>query len=232
MTIAIMQPYIFPYIGYFQLINAVDRFVIYDDVNFINKGWINRNQILVSGKGHLFTLPLKDASQNRLINEVNLSDHEPWKKKLLKTIQQSYLKAPNYPVVFPLVEDIVNFEAGRISELTLHALRSICGFLEIRTEMVSSSSVYGNAQLKGQERILDICLREGASQYINPIGGMELYDHTGFEKEGIQLSFLKSTLSPYPQFKNAFVPWLSIIDVLMFNDRDAIHTMLKEYEIL
>lgn len=232
MTIAIMQPYIFPYIGYFQLINAVDKFIIYDDVNFINKGWINRNRILVSGQPHLLTIPLKDASQNKLILEVELLNSDPWRKKLLKTIQQSYQKAPNYQTVFPVIEDVVNFETNSIAALNLYALKKICNLMKIETEIVPSSSVYNNSQLKAQERILDICKQENADSYINPIGGMELYERTKFEKEGIRLNFIQSIGSPYSQFKNAFVPWLSIIDILMFNDPEIIDRLLQEYELI
>ncbi|MCF0050017.1 WbqC family protein [Dyadobacter sp. LJ53] len=232
MTIAIMQPYIFPYIGYFQLINAVDKFIIYDDVNFINKGWINRNNVLVSGQAHLFTIPLKDASQNKLINEVELSKSEPWQKKFLKTLQQSYQKAPYFQKVFVLIEEIVNLEVQTIYELTFQTLKRTCEYMEITTEIVPSSMIYQNTHLKGQERILDICKQENASHYINPIGGMELYDKEKFEKEGIKLDFIKSVASPYPQFKNAFVPWLSIIDILMFNDPEHIKEHLKAYELI
>jgi len=232
MTIAIMQPYIFPYIGYFQLINAVDKFVIYDDVNFINKGWINRNQILVSGQPHLFTIPLKDASQNKLIYEVELALNDPWKKKFLKTLQQSYQKSPNYQKVFLLIEEIVNFESVTIADLTLHALKKVCAYMNITTEIVDSSRVYNNSEFKAQERILDICKKENASHYINPIGGMELYEKNKFEKEHIRLDFIKSVASPYPQFKNAFVPWLSVIDILMFNDDENIAKLLKEFELI
>ena len=232
MTIAIMQPYIFPYIGYFQLINAVDKFIIYDDVNFINKGWINRNNILVSGKAHLFTIPLKDASQNKLINEVALSAGEPWQKKFLKTIQQSYQKAPYYQKVFVLIEEIVNLEVNAIYELTLHALIRTCAYIDIKTEIIPSSTIYNNTHLKGQDRILDICKQENARHYINPIGGMELYDKGKFEKEGIKLDFIKSLPAPYTQFKNAFVPWLSVIDILMFNSPEEIRKQLKAYELI
>jgi hypothetical protein len=232
MTIAIMQPYIFPYIGYFQLINAVDKFVIYDDVNFINKGWINRNNILVGGKPHLFTIPLKDASQNKLINEVHLLKNDPWRKKLLKTIQQSYQKAPNYQKVFALIEEIVNFEPETIHELTLVALSRVCAYMGINTEIVPSSDIYNNKDLKGPERILDICKQENAVHYINPVGGMELYDKVLFEREGIKLNFLKSVAGPYSQFQNAFVPWLSVIDILMFNDTGKVTALLKDYELI
>lgn len=232
MTIAIMQPYIFPYIGYFQLINAVDKFVIYDDVNFINKGWINRNNILVGGKAHLFTIPLQDASQNKLIREVALAKHDPWQKKLLKTIQQSYQKAPGYQKVFDLIQEIVNLEVGSINELAIHALQKTCDFMDIGTEIVASSTIYNNTHLKGQDRILDICKQENADHYINPIGGMELYDRNKFENEGIRLNFIKSISCPYPQFKNAFVPWLSVIDVLMFNRSEDIKKQLEAYELI
>jgi hypothetical protein len=232
MTIAIMQPYIFPYIGYFQLINAVDKFIIYDDVNYINKGWINRNNILVSGQAHLFTIPLKDASQNKLINEVELSKSDPWQKKFLKTVQQSYQKAPYFQKVFVLIEEIVNLDVQTVYELTLNALIKTSAFMEIKTEIVPSSSIYNNTKLKGPERILDICKQENASHYINPIGGMELYDKSKFEKEGIRLDFIKSVSSPYIQFKNAFVPWLSVIDVLMFNSPDEIRQQLEAYELI
>ncbi|WP_439559428.1 WbqC family protein [Dyadobacter sp.] len=232
MTIAIMQPYIFPYIGYFQLINAVDKFIIYDDVNYINKGWINRNNILVSGKPHLFTIPLKDASQNKLINEVELLKTEAWQKKLLKTIQQSYQKAPYYQKAFDLIEEIVNLDVRTIYELTLYALQRTCAYMEIDTEIIPSSTIYNNTHLKGQDRILDICKQEGARHYINPIGGMELYDKSKFEGEGIKLDFIKSLPSPYIQFKNAFVPWLSIIDILMFNNPEEIRAQLKAHELI
>ncbi|MHA4738455.1 WbqC family protein [Dyadobacter sp. MSC1_007] len=232
MTIAIMQPYIFPYIGYFQLINAVDKFVIYDDVNFINKGWINRNNILVGGKAHLFTIPLQDASQNKLIHEVALAKQDPWQKKLLKTIQQSYQKAPCYQKVFDLIEEIVNLEVGSINELAIHALQKTCDFMDIGTEIVPSSTIYHNTHLKGQDRILDICKQEKANHYINPIGGMELYDRGKFENEGVKLNFIKSISCPYPQFKNAFVPWLSVIDVLMFNRSEDIKKQLEAYELI
>jgi hypothetical protein len=232
MTIAIMQPYIFPYIGYFQLINAVDKFIIYDDVNFINKGFINRNRILVAGQPHLFTIPLKDASQNKLIHEVELSTSEPWRKKLLKTIQQSYQKAPNFSVVFPLLEEILHHECSYISELATFGMQRICSYMGIQTEIVSTSRIYGNAALKAADRILDICKQNQTEGYINPIGGLELYDKEVFEAEQIQLQFIKSKECTYTQYKNEFVPWLSIIDVLMFVNKENFGNLLTEYELI
>lgn len=232
MILAIMQPYFLPYIGYFQLLKAVDKFVVYDDVNFITRGWINRNNILISGKPHLFTIPLTDASQNKLIHEVHVSSDGQWRKKFLKTISQSYQKAPFYSTVFPLIEKITYFEAEKISELAIHALIEIRDYLALTTEIVPTSSVYNNSQLKGPQRILDICKQEGAESYINPSGGKELYSQEQFERENIQLHFIQSQEVIYPQFKHTFVPWLSILDVLMFNDKSDVLDLLDNYELI
>lgn len=232
MKLAIMQPYIFPYIGYFQLINAVDKFVIYDDVNFINRGWINRNRILVNGKDSLFTIPLKEASQNKLINEIEVNWDSNWKNKWLKTLEQSYKKAPYFEAILPLIQATLASEKLIFSEIIVENLQLICTYLGIGTQIVPSSSIYQNTQLKAQERILDICLQEQANHYINPIGGMELYNKEVFAEKQIQLNFIKTQAIQYPQFKNEFVPWLSIVDVLMFNSVEDIKSYLDKYELI
>ncbi|WP_461100991.1 WbqC family protein [Spirosoma koreense] len=232
MTLAIMQPYFLPYIGYMQLMSAVDTFVLYDDVAFINRGWINRNRLLINGQEYLFTVPLKDASQNKRINEVQLADDPKWRSKLLKTIDQGYRKAPFYQTVMPLTENIVNFTTGSIAELVYNSLIELNQYLGIKTRLVQSSSVYNDADLKAQERILDICRQENATRYINPIGGTELYDKPTFTEAGIELNFIRTNRVEYPQFRNEFVPWLSIIDILMFNDPSAVQLLLREYELV
>ncbi len=232
MRIAIMQPYFLPYIGYLQLMNAVEKFVLYDDVNYINKGWINRNRILVSGKEYLFTIPLKEASQNKLINEIYLSDDPKWRGKLLKTFEQAYKKSPFYLTAFAVTEKIINLDAEKVSDWIASSFAILTDCLGIQTDIVLSSSIYQNTYLKGQERILDICQQEKADHYINPIGGTGLYDKSIFDKAGIQLNFLKSKPLIYSQFKNEFVPWLSIVDIMMFNDIPTIQGILNEYELI
>ncbi|GAB3568153.1 WbqC family protein [Spirosoma luteolum] len=232
MTLAIMQPYFLPYIGYMQLMSAVDTFVLYDDVAFINRGWINRNRLLINGQEHLFTVPLRDASQNKRINEVHLADDPKWRSKLLKTIEQGYRKAPQFATVMPLAETLINVPTDSIAELVHSSLVSINEYLGLTTRLVASSSIYNNVELKAQERILDICRQENATRYINPIGGMELYDKETFTQAGMTLNFIRSVRAEYPQFKNEFVPWLSILDVLMFNDKDATLALLKTYELV
>ena len=232
MILAVMQPYFLPYIGYFQLLHAVDKFVLYDDVNFINKGWINRNNLLNGSAAQLFTIPLKGASQNRLIRDIEITDDTAWKKKLLKTIEQAYRKAPYFDGVFTLLDELINTPERNIGGLATSSLKSVAAYLGINTPIVDSSAIYDNNQLKAQERILDICRKEHADHYINPIGGMEIYSRELFETSGVKLNFIKSKSITYPQFKNEFVPNLSIVDVLMFNSPAEVNNMLDQYELL
>eukprot|EP01137_Pigoraptor_chileana_P027579 Opistho-2@10370 len=165
MKVAIMQPYIFPYIGYFQLIKSVDVFVVYDDVNYIKKGWINRNTILVNGKGFLFTLPLKNASQNRHINQISLDYDGSWKKELLKTIELSYKKAPYFDVVFPIVNSILEYPETNLAGFIFNSLQQFCDYLSIKTGLILSSDVKKNTDLKGQDKIIEICKKQQATHY-------------------------------------------------------------------
>lgn len=232
MKLAIMQPYLFPYIGYLQLMSAVDKFVVFDDVNFINKGWINRNRILVNGKAHLFTVPLKNASQNTLIKDLKLAMDEKWKSKFLKTLELAYKRALFFDKVFEIVKEVINTKSKFIKEWHLKSFALIKNYLGMNTALVETSTKYNNRNLKGQERILDICIKENAEQYINPIGGQGLYDKQLFYNKDIKLNFLKSEEIAYQQFKNEFVPWLSIIDVMMFNSKSIIEKYLIQYELI
>ncbi len=233
MTLAIMQPYFLPYIGYVQLLNAVDTFVLYDDVAFINRGWINRNKLLVNGKEFMFTVPLKDASQNKRIRDIGFGDDLKWRGKLLQTIRQSYRKAPQFDAVWPMTEVMIQYDAPNIADYIRYSLEQIAAYLNITTRIVASSTIYNNEQLRAQERILDICRQEKATRYINPIGGQELYDKPTFAEANMELFFIKAKPIVYPQFPGQpFVPWLSILDVLMFNDPAQVHTLLADYELV
>ncbi|NNM68550.1 MAG: WbqC family protein [Gallionella sp.] len=231
-TIAIMQPYFLPYIGYFQLMAAVDKFVIFDDVNFINRGWINRNRLLLNDVAHTFTVPLHNASQNKLICEIELCDDQGWRKKFLRTIQHAYGKAPRYAQVSTLLGNLVNYPTIRLDEFLLNSLREVVSYLSLEVEIVATSRIYQNTNLKGHERILDICRREQADVYINPIGGLDLYDDSSFSKQNLALHFLRSRPISYPQGQAAHLPWLSIIDVLMFNKPASVRHLLTEVDLI
>ncbi|GAA5093219.1 WbqC family protein [Chryseobacterium ginsengisoli] len=232
MKVAIMQPYIFPYIGYFQLINVVDQFVIYDDVNFIKKGWINRNNILSNNDIQRFTVPLKNVSQNKLINETYINEESEWKDQFLKTIIHCYKKAPYFNDTFALIEEIIKKDEYNVAKYIYHTLTAISKYLELNTVFIISSELDKDNLLKGSDKILDICKILKATDYFNPIGGVDLYSKESFETEKINLHFLKSNLVPYKQFNQEFVPWLSIIDILMFNSKQEIHNLLNEYTLI
>lgn len=233
MKIAIMQPYLFPYIGYFQLIHAVDLFVIYDDVQFIKRGWINRNKLLVNGKEHLFTFSLQKSPRNTNINEkIFSSDNNYEKIKFLQLIEYNYKKAPFFNEVYPIIQRIMSCNDQNLCSFIYNSLMIICDYLEIKTRFIFSSQINKDDSLKGEERIISINKSLHSSCYINPIGGVELYSKSRFKQEGIDLYFLKPKPIQYKQFNSDFIPWLSIIDVLMFNSKDTVRTFLDEYELI
>ncbi|MCW3122945.1 MAG: WbqC-like family protein, partial [Flavipsychrobacter sp.] len=224
-------PYIFPYIGYFQLVHCVDRFVMYDDVSFIKQGWINRNKVLLNGQEHIFTVPLKNASSFVTIanTEVNRALYDAWLPKFLKTLTQAYAKAPHYHAIYDLVSGIMNGPHETIGILAANSIIETGNYLGITTEFKTTATGYHNSELKAKDRVIDICKTEGATQYINPIGGKDLYLKEDFAANGIQLNFVKTHKITYPQLKNEFVPWLSIIDVMMFNDAGTIMGYLNDF---
>lgn len=227
--LAIMQPYFFPYIGYFQLMNAVDAFVIYDDVGFVKRSWINRNYILAQGKKARFTLQLQGASQNVLINEVGVGLN---KARLLKTLRHAYSRAPEFEAVFPLIEEIMASPNASLAEFLYFSLRRVCEWLGIDLKWYVSSSIKKDNSLKAQEKIIDICKSLGADHYVNLPGGRSLYDRNEFSNHGIQLSFIEPQLAEYQQGIDGFVSGLSIIDVMMFNSRSRCKELLKGYSIV
>lgn len=233
MSIGIVQPYLFPYIGYFQLISEVETFVFYDDVNFITQGWINRNKVLVNGKANYFTIPCKDASQNKLINEVKHAMTDRKRGKLLRKVKFSYSNAPFFDDVFPIVKKVLHTESSYISDLAMHSVSQTCSYLNLNTTFKISSEEYSNAKLGKAERLIDICKQEKMTTYINPTGGKELYSKEHFQKEGITLKFIEPSLKEYEQFDNDFVAGLSIIDVMMFNSPEKIRTdLLTAYNLV
>ena len=230
MKLAVMQPYFFPYIGYFQLVNAVDKFIFYDDVNYIKNGWINRNRILINQAPSYLTLQLKGASPFKHINEIEISNNA---EKLKKTIFLAYKKAPFFDEVFPLIETVLNVESNNLSDIAIQSIESISRFLDIDRAFERSGSAYAETLgLDREHRLYKLCKLNNAINYINPIGGAELYTKKAFADEGIDLSFLKSNPIQYKQFNHDFVPALSIIDVLMFNSKEQIKIYLEEYQLV
>ncbi|MFV8271467.1 WbqC family protein [Flavobacterium sp. GT2N3] len=229
MKVAIMQPYFFPYIGYFQLINAVDIFIIYDDVNFIKQGWITRNSILLNKEKHSFILEVGGASSFKKIKEITLGKNN---KKLLKTIEQEYKKAPFFSDVFPIIQEILLSNENNLSKFLMFSLRKIAKYLQIDTVFRFSSEIDKNNELKGQDKVIAICKKLEATNYINAIGGQELYNSDTFKNHQISLNFIKSEPIEYTQFDIDFIPWLSVIDVIMFNSIEETKLLLNKYDLV
>lgn len=231
MKLGIMQPYFFPYIGYFQLIAAVDVFVVYDNIKYTKKGWINRNRMLQNGQDVMFSLPLKndsdylDVCQRELATDFNRS-------KFLNQISGSYRRAPYFDYTFPLVEGILQCKENNLSTFLHQSIIKTCGHLGITTEIRVSSSIAIDHSLKNEDKVLALCSALGASTYINAIGGMDLYSKETFKEKGFDLRFIQSRPFDYAQFGGEFVPWLSIIDVLMFNSLSAIKATISNNYVL
>jgi hypothetical protein len=234
MKLGIMQPYIFPYLGYFQLIQAVDKFVIYDDVSFIKQGWINRNQLLVNKQKYIFQIPVHHISSYKSIKQTLVADKpHNWEKKLLRTIEQAYSKAPHFDQVYYLVKDVISEKQNSsIADLACNSIKAVLRYLNLERVIVESSEVYNNSELRSEVRVIDICKKEGAAIYINAIGGQELYRKSNFDQHGISLYFIEPKLSEYQQLNNEFIPGLSIIDIMMYCNKEVICKMLTEYELI
>ena len=228
-----MQPYFFPYIGYYQLIKLVDKFILYDDVNYIKGGWINRNKILINGQASLLTIPLSNASPFKKINEIEVIENFNQRQKTLKTIELAYSKAKYFKVVYPLIQEILMYHDKNLVSFLHGSLKVILKYLNINTEISLSSSIKKSTDNFGAAKVIDICHVLGGKSYINAIGGVELYNVDMFMQNGLDLFFLKPDANiQYKQFNNAFVANLSIIDVIMFNDVKTIDTYLNSFELI
>jgi hypothetical protein len=232
MKLAIMQPYFFPYIGYWQLINAVERFIIYDDVNYIKGGWINRNRILINGKPTYITVPLRQASSYKRICDIAVQSSSVWRDRLTRSIENTYRKAPFFAEVYPVIEKLIRYEAEKLSDYLAHQLQALAALLGIKTDVIVTSRRYGNDYLSGQARILDICKREGGTTYINLKGGQTLYDVEIFRNADIDLRFIVMRPLPYRQRAAGFIPFLSIVDALMEMGTVQIEHHLDAFDLI
>ena len=228
-----MQPYFLPYIGYFQLIQAVDEFVVYDNIQFSKKGWFHRNRMLQNGADTYFSLSLKKDSDYLDVRERRLSDTWPAdRQKILRKIEENYRKAPHYGEVYPLIERIFHCPESGLFPFIFSSLEAICRFLEITTPLTVSSTLAIDHSLRGQEKVIALVKATGGDTYLNPIGGFDLYRTRDFKAEGLHLQFHKARPFSYAQFGKEFVPWLSVMDLMMFNPREVIKGWLDDFDII
>ena len=232
MTLAIMQPYFLPYLGYFQLMNTCDEFIVYDNIKFSRKGWINRNRILVNGKDEYITLPLRKDSDFLNVEKRFLAETWPEeRKKILNRINTYYRKAPNFENAFSLIESILLYGDLNLFGFIYNSLVAVSKYLEIHTPLTISSTIDIDHSLKAEKKVIALCKARNAARYINPIGGTELYDRQIFTEAGIELQFLSMNEISYKQFDNDYISSLSILDVLMFNPKETVREMLTLYSL-
>ncbi len=231
MKLAIMQPYFFPYIGYFQLMAAAEVFIVYDNIQYTKKGWINRNRFLLNGRDAIFTLPLSKASDFLDVRGRTLAESYS-RADLLNKLQGAYRRAPYFEAVFPLLTTIVNDPANNLFDYIFQSLEKLKDYFGLGCQLRISSSVDIDHALRGQDKVIELCHAFNASTYINPPGGRDLYARADFLQHGLELRFLQPGMIDYPQAGKPFVPWLSIIDVMMFNDINEIKRLITtEYEL-
>lgn len=230
MKLGIMQPYFLPYIGYWQLINAVDVFVVYDNTQYTKKGWFNRNRYLLNGKDAKFSINIKNDSDFLNVN-LRLLSPEYKRKKLIATLKNAYHRAPMKKEAFPVIERIINSPNDNLFNYIYNSITEICEYLNINTKTVVASTINVDHSLKSEQKVIAICKELQTDVYINPIGGMKLYSKENFSKENIELKFIKSKQIIYQQFDNKFIESLSILDVMMFNSAEKINGMLDKYEL-
>jgi len=232
MRTAIMQPYFLPYAGYFQLIQAVDRFVLCDDFQYTRHGWMTRNRFLRDGKDALFSLPIKNDSISKQIREREVADSFDG-IQILNGFRNAYRKCPFFNQTMALVESIVHFPERNLFKFLENSVTKVCGHLGIKAPNGKTSDYPIDSSLKKEDRVLALCSTIGAKEYINSIGGRELYSKEQFASHRIKLSFLDSKPLIYGQFGNEFVGSLSIVDALMFNSTDAVRSYLQtQYELV
>ena len=243
-----------PYIGYFQAINAVDKYILYGNVNFEKKSWVNRNRLMQrNGTIEPMVVPLKKKSSNALIKDIYIDYSTDWQRRLLRSIQTNYGKAPYFEETFSLLNAILSKQYETLMELNTESIKAVAQHLGITTEIETDNSRFDEMEKKLRNidstfdvfpymlktcpvrkvaRVIEMCKREDSNHYINAIGGMELYNKDEFAQYGIQLEFVKTNNIVYEQFNNTFEPYLSIIDVLMHNGKEKTKLLLNEYTLV
>ena len=232
MTLAIMQPYFLPYIGYWQLLHAADTFLILDDVSYINRGWINRNRIFCNGSPTWMTVPLQGASQNRDICDIELATEAKWRRKILATLNSNYASAPHQKEVISIMEAILEVDCINLSAFLNRSLQLVADYIGLACKILPTSSVYPKNGQAGPARILDLCQQVGAEYYINAAGGRELYSKSMFDDSGVSLSFVRTDFDKMNlSLPHNEGPVLSIIDLLMHSAPETVKEAIACYDL-
>lgn len=233
-AVAVMQPYVFPYLGYFSLVQACDDFVFYDDVQHVTRGWVHRNRILLNGAAHTFTVPLSGSSQNVRIDELHTHDFATFRRHFVRQLECAYRRAPCFATTMELVLDVLDLNDPGIAELAMRSVERVSAAIGLERRFLRASRDFAATRSAGRaERLVAITRRLGRRRYVNAPGGMALYDKADFEHEGLTLQFVQPRLPAYPQLGGRpFVPGLSVIDALMHNPPEHVAELVAAYDLL
>lgn len=232
-VVAVMQPYVFPYLGYFSLLQACDRFVFYDDVQHMPRGWIHRNRILIQGAAHTFTVPLAQAHQSDRIDALRTHDLAAFRSHFLKQLTAAYRRAPQFEPTYAWVQEVLDLGSDSMAELAMRSVRLAAERLGIERPFVRSSQAFGATHgLPRAERLAAITRALGGRRYVNSPGGRALYRAADFAPFGVALRFVQPALTPYAQTgSTGFVPGLSIIDALMHLPLREVAAQVQAYAL-
>lgn len=229
-SIAVYQPYFFPYLAYWQLLAAADVFVVGDEYQYKARGFINRNTILLNHAPHRFTISLKGASPSRRIGEIDVLDDFA---KFRKSLAHAYGRSPFHAEAMAVIDPILDYPDRNLARFLGNQIQAVSRYLGLATEIVYMSELGLDPECESKEQRLRDCVKRlGAGMLINPAGSIPLYPPSGFESHDIALRFLRSRAIPYPQANREFVPGLSLIDAMMCNSRQSLAALLSSYDII
>jgi hypothetical protein len=228
MIVSIMQPYFFPYLGYFQLIANSDIFVFFDDAQYIKRSFMNRNRILNS-KGEVvwITLPVAYGNHTAGIMDRTYVLKGKEVKRIIRSIKNAYRNAPEFDEFIPEFEAIMSYAQPNVAEFNINLIKRVSNFMGLSPTFVRSSQISQTAGLWGQDRVIDMCRRLGATRYVNPFGGTALYDSASFRLHGVELEFLRPTI----ETRLDRFPYLSIIHTLLTVSYEGLAEQLRRYEV-
>jgi hypothetical protein len=217
------------------LIKIADEFILFDTPQYIRHGWIERNRILkLDGDPLYFKVPLQKHKRETAIKDIVINNDVNWKNKIKAQLGSYKKNAPYFYQVIELLDRIFEKEYTSIVVLNFDTLRTICDYLEIQTSIKiwSEMGVAIEEVNAPDEWALNICKALDADSYYNPPGGIDFFDRKKYKSSGIEIKFLEYKPESYKQLSDEFVPYLSILDVLMFNSKEEIQKMLNSYELI
>lgn len=231
-----MQPYFFPYPGYFSLIKATNKWIVFDTPQYANYSWMNRNRIINCNDDNwmYFIVPLKKRPLRTSINSIVIQNEVNWKEKIISQLGYYKKHAPYYNHVVEFLRETLTSEFVKLSDLNIHTLKATCKYIGIdfNYEIYSEMNLQIEDIHAPDEWGLNICKAMGVSKFINPERGQNFIDRQKYLNEKVDIKFLEYRYPDYDQKMEEFIPGLSIIDAMMFNSPKELKVILEDYKLV